>query len=113
MVVEQKKMPEYNHYAKKSLIFAIISICLLAVFFLFCFSPLNYDPSLSLGFLLFFLFFIPATIVVMAISGAIFSKRGLKSEKVGMSIFGLVISGTVLLSLASFIIWSNLFRKGW
>jgi hypothetical protein len=43
-------------------------------------------------------------IVVMAIFGVIYGKKGLKSENVGMSKFGLVISGIVLLSLIGFVI---------
>jgi cation transport ATPase len=107
MTVEQKRMPEYNHYAKKSLVLAIIILCLLFVFWLLLYSPAFSGHTLGDIFIIFL--FTIIVIVVMAILGVRFGKRGLKSEKVGMSIFGLVISGIVLLSLIGIVICSIIY----
>jgi hypothetical protein len=99
----QKGMQEYDHYAKKSLVFGIIVVCLILLYW-----PIGYFTELSvrlnndiignLVFLLTFLF-IPIAIAVLVILSVIFGIKGLKSKKFGMSIAGLAISGTVLLLL--------------
>ena len=97
----QKGMPEYDHYAKTFLVFGIILLCLLLVFWL---SGYLIELSVrfnneDIGNLVFFITFllVPITVVVLAILGVIFGKKGLKSRKVGMSVAGLMMSSIVLL----------------
>ncbi len=93
----EKRLSEYNHYAKKSLVFGII---VLSLVLLFWFSGYlvellvrsNFNKEIvNFIFLITFLLLLIA-VVVLAILGIIFGKKGLKSNKAGMSIAGLVLS---------------------
>jgi len=96
MAVAKKTIPEYNRHANISMVLGIIILCLpLTSFLLSLLLPFGFGQ----------IFIFPGiAIVVMAIFGVIFGKKGLKSEKVGTARFGLVISGIVLLSVVGFVI---------
>jgi hypothetical protein len=94
----QKRLSEYDHYGKKSLVFGTIALCLA----LLSFWVLGYLAELSVRFnfykeigncilLITFLVLLIA-VVVLAILGIISGKKGLKSNKAGLSITGLVLS---------------------
>lgn len=114
MAIEQKRMPEYNRYAKKSLVLGSIILCLFVVFWVSWYL-IRLSFRLDIEFLSSFVFFIvfvflPAiAMLVLAILGVIFGKKGLKSEKVGMSLFGFVVSGTFLLLVLIGVIWSIIY----
>jgi hypothetical protein len=102
MVVEQKGIPEYDHCAKKSLVFGIIVIFSIPVFWLLIglFTSFGTDIGIvnDLIFYTMFLAF-PIVVAVLAILGIIFGIKGLKSTRTGMSITGLIISSIILLLL--------------
>src|SRR4030043_470016 len=93
----QKRSSEYDHYAKKSLVFGIIVFGLLLLFwfsgFLIKLMVLfNIDKEIGNFILLFTLLVLLIAVIVLSILGIIFGKKGLKSYKAGMSIAGLVLS---------------------
>ena len=78
----QKRLSEYNHYAKKSLVLGILGFVSLFVF-----------TTLTLIFASGYIFSLGCiTSLTLLILGVVFGKKGLKSNKVGMSKVGLIVS---------------------
>jgi hypothetical protein len=105
----QKRTPDYDRYAKKSLAFGIIVVCLIILYWPIGYLTessvrLNNDIIGNLAFFMTFLF-IPIATAVLVILGVIFGLKGLKLKKTGVSIAGLAISGTVLLLLLIVVIY--------
>jgi hypothetical protein len=105
----QKRTPDYDRYAKKSLVFGIIVVCLIILYWPIGYLTessvrLNNDIIGNIMFIFAFLL-IPLATAVLVILGVIFGIKGLKSKKVGTSVAGLAISGTVLLLLLIVVIY--------
>jgi hypothetical protein len=85
-----KKLSEYNHYANKSLVFSIIGLLLPIVFWIVVLNTLQFFmryPLLNLTFIV-----VGIVCLTLLILGIIFGKKGLKSNKHGTSVAGLVLS---------------------
>ena len=98
----QKGMPEYDRYAKKSMVFGVIILCLILLIFWLSGYLIEYSVHSNneiMGDTVFFVTFIvaPITLVVLAIIGVIFGIKGLKSRKVSMSVAGFIVSSIVLI----------------
>ena len=98
----QKGMPEYDRYAKKSMVFGAIILCLILLVFWLSGYLIEYSVRSNngiMGDIIFFVTFIvaPITLVVLAIIGVIFGIKGLKSRKVSMSVAGFIVSSIVLI----------------
>jgi len=102
----QKGMPEYDHYAKKSLLFAIIVLCLPFILGLLAELAARNNNRIieDILFLVSFIL-IPLVVVVLAILGVVFGKKGLKSRKAVISIVGLALSGIELLLVLILVVY--------
>ena len=86
----QKRLLKYDHYARKSLVFSIIGLLLPIIFWLVFLSTLKFFiryPRLDLVFIV-----VGIAYLTLLILSVIFGKKGLKSNKAGMSIAGLAVS---------------------
>jgi hypothetical protein len=90
----QKRIPEYDHYAKKSLTLGIIGLVLPFLFLLELriWSRLSSMGSISNNILVYSFFVFVIVYLTFSISGIVFGKKGLKSNKLRLSKAGLAVS---------------------